>query len=116
MDNYYDNPMLFINQEIELWLCQEEDFWTCDHNIRVLMYIQHTIDWDNFLYVNRNEVCRALRLSQLDFLRAIKMLQKKNLIFPIRKSSGSYIFKLNEEYGFLDYVDNMFPTDEENTK
>ena len=67
---------------------------------RVLLYLMSRLDFDNFIYVTQTEIADYLDIKKPNVSRAMKLLERKELILRGPKLGHSHAWRLNPDYGY----------------
>ena len=67
---------------------------------RVLLYLMSRLDFDNFIYVTQAEIAAFLGMKKPNVSRAMKLLERKELILRGPKLGHSHAWRLNPDYGY----------------
>lgn len=72
---------------------------------RVLLYLMSRLDFDNFIYVTQAEIAEYLGMQKSHVSRAMKLLERKELILRGPKLGHSHAWRLNPDYGYKGDLD-----------
>jgi hypothetical protein len=72
---------------------------------RVLLYLMLRLYLDNFIYVTQAEVADYLDMKKPNVSRAMKLLERKELILRGPKLGHSHAWRLNPDYGYKGDLD-----------
>lgn len=67
---------------------------------RVFLYLLSRLDFDNFIYVTQAEIADFLGMQKPHVSRAIKFLERKEMILRGPKLGHSHAWRLNPNYGY----------------
>ena len=93
------------NQEAMRILAKDKDIKGETH--RVLWYIGGILDFENWVHISITEIAKELEMSQPNVSRAIKLLEKKEVILRGPKVGRSHTFMLNPYFGWKGKVKNL---------
>ena len=74
---------------------------------RVLFFICARLDFENWVHISINEVAKELEMHRQNVSKAIKLLEKKEIILKGPKIARSYTFMLNPDFGWKGKVENL---------
>ena len=74
---------------------------------RVLLFVCARLDFENWVQVTLKEIADELGIYKPDVSKAIKALEKKEIILRGPKFGRSYAFRLNPHYGWKGKVTNL---------
>ncbi len=93
------------NQEAMRILAKDKDIKGETH--RVLWYIGGILDFENWVHISITEIAEELELHRQNVSRAIKLLEKKEIILRGPKVGRSHTFMLNPYFGWKGKVKNL---------
>lgn len=67
---------------------------------RVFMYLFSKLDFDNYIQVPQIEIAESLGMHKQHVSRAIKTLERKEILLEGPKQGRSKFWRLNPEYGY----------------
>jgi hypothetical protein len=94
----YGRRWFAVSQEPMAMLAADKDMTMEPY--RVLLYLMSRLDFDNFIYVTQTEIADFLGMKKPHVSRAIKLLERKELILRGPKLGHSHAWRLNPDYGF----------------
>ena len=103
--NPYRKGWVMNSQEAMIILAKDKDIKGETH--RVLWFIGGILDFENWVQLSVTEIAEELELKQPNVSRAIKLLEKKEIIIRGPKVGRSYAFMLNPHFGWKGKVKNL---------
>jgi DNA-binding transcriptional regulator GbsR (MarR family) len=103
--NPYSKGWVMNSQEAMVILAKDKDIKGETH--RVLWFIGGILDFENWVQLSVSEIAEELELKQPNVSRAIKLLEKKEIIIRGPKVGRCYAFMLNPEFGWKGKVKNL---------
>jgi DNA-binding MarR family transcriptional regulator len=103
--NPYSKGWVMNSQEAMVILAKDKDIKGEAH--RVLWFIGGILDFENWVQLSVSEIAEELELKQPNVSRAIKLLEKKEIIIRGPKVGRCYAFMLNPEFGWKGKVKNL---------
>ena len=93
------------NQEALLALAKDKEI--PGEAFRILMFLLHRLDFENYIQVAQKEISETLKINKVNVSRAIKLLCDKGILLRGPKVGRSYCFRLNPYYGWKGRVKNL---------
>ena len=93
------------NQEAMRILAKDKEIKGETH--RVLWFIGGILDFENWVHISVTEIAEELEMKRPNVSRAIKLLEKKEVILRGPKVGRSYGFMLNPYFGWKGKVKNL---------
>ena len=103
--NPYAKGWVMNSQEAMVILAKDKDIKGETH--RVLWFIGGILDFENWVQISVTEIAEELELKRPNVSRAIKLLEKKEIIIRGPKVGRSHAFMLNPEFGWKGKVKNL---------
>ena len=103
--NPYSKGWVMNNQEAMRILAKDKDIKAETH--RVLWFIGGILDFENWVYISITEIAQELNMQRSSVSKAIKLLEKKEVILRGPKVGRSHTFMLNPEFGWKGKVKNL---------
>ena len=103
--NPYGKGWVMNSQEAMISLAKDKDIKGETH--RVLWFIGGILDFENWVQISVTEIGKELDLKQQSVSRAMKVLEKKEIILRGPKVGRSYAFRLNPYFGWKGRVKNL---------
>ena len=103
--NPYSKGWVMNSQEAMVILAKDKEIKGETH--RVLWFIGGILDFENWVQLSISEIAEELELKQPNVSRAIKLLEKKEIIIRGPKVGRCYAFMLNPEFGWKGKVKNL---------
>jgi hypothetical protein len=75
--------------------------------LRVFLYLNARLDFENLIVVPQNEVATALSMKRTAITRAVKVLTDKQIILRGPKVGSVSSYRLNPHYGWKGKVQNL---------
>lgn len=94
----YGRSWMVIAQEAFAYMAMDKDLTLEPKN--VLMYLFGRLDFENFIQIPQVEIANDLGMKKQSVLRAIKLLEKKEIIMRGPKVGRSSCWRLNPRYGY----------------
>lgn len=104
-NNPYSKGWVMNSQEAMVILAKDKEIKGEAH--RVLWFIGGILDFENWVQLSVSEIAEELELKQPNVSRAIKLLEKKEIIIRGPKVGRCYAFMLNPEFGWKGKVKNL---------
>ena len=93
------------NQEAMRILAKDKDIKGETH--RVLWFIGGILDFENWVHISITEIAQELEMQRQNVSKAIKLLEKKEIILRGPKVGRSHTFMLNPYFGWKGKVKNL---------
>ena len=93
------------NQEAMIILAKDKDIKGETH--RVLWFIGGILDFENWIHISIVDIAKELEMQPQNVSRAIKLLEKKEIILRGSKVGRCYGFMLNPYFGWKGKVKNL---------
>ena len=103
--NPYSQGWVMNNQEAMRILARDKDIKAETH--RVLWFIGGILDFENWVHISITEIAKELNMQRSSVSKAIKLLEKKEVILRGPKVGRSHTFMLNPEFGWKGKVKNL---------
>lgn len=103
--NPYNKGWVMNSQEAMVILAKDKEIKGETH--RVLWFIGGILDFENWVQLSVSEIAKELELKRPNVSRAIKLLEKKEIIIRGPKVGRCYAFMLNPEFGWKGKVKNL---------
>ena len=103
--NPYGKGWVMNSQEAAVLLAKDKDIKGETH--RVLWFIIGILDFENWVQLSVTEIAKELKMHRPDVSRAMKILEKKEIILRGPKVGRSYAFMLNPDFGWKGKVKNL---------
>ncbi len=103
--NPYSQGWVMNSQEGMRILAKDKDIKAETH--RVLWFIGGILDFENWVYISITEIAQELNMQRSSVSKAIKLLEKKEVILRGPKVGRSHTFMLNPEFGWKGKVKNL---------
>ncbi len=103
--NPYTRGWTMNSQEASVLLAKDKEIKGETH--RVLRFIEGILDFENWIYVSITEIAKELEMHRQDVSKAIKVLQKKEIILRGPKIGRSHTFMLNPDFAWKGKVKNL---------
>jgi DNA-binding transcriptional ArsR family regulator len=103
--NPYSKGWVMNSQEAMIILAKDKEIKGETH--RVLWFIGGILDFENWVQLSVSEIAEELELKRPNVSRAIKLLEKKEIIIRGPKVGRCYAFMLNPEFGWKGKVKNL---------
>jgi DNA-binding transcriptional ArsR family regulator len=103
--NPYSKGWVMNSQEALEIVAKDKDIK--GETYRVLFFICARLDFENWVQLSVSEIAEELELKQPNVSRAIKLLEKKEIIIRGPKVGRSYAFRLNPYFGWKGKVKNL---------
>ena len=103
--NPYSKGWVMNSQEAMVILAKDKEIKGEAH--RVLWFIGGILDFENWVQLSVSEIAEELELKRPNVSRAIKLLEKKEIIIRGPKVGRCYAFMLNPEFGWKGKVKNL---------
>lgn len=103
--NPYNKGWVMNSQEAMVILAKDKEIKGETH--RVLWFIGGILDFENWVQLSVSEIAEELELKRPNVSRAIKLLEKKEIIIRGPKVGRCYAFMLNPEFGWKGKVKNL---------
>ena len=103
--NPYGKGWVMNSQEALEIIAKDKDIK--GETYRVLFFICARLDFENWVQLSVTEIGKELGMHQPDVSKAMKVLEKKEIIFRGPKVGRSYAFRLNPDYGWKGKVINL---------
>lgn len=71
-----------------------------DEGNRVVWALLAKLDFENWIQINQAELAKAINLDRSNFNRAMKLIEKKGLVFRGPRVGKSVTFRLNPNFGW----------------
>lgn len=68
--------------------------------LRVFIYMAGRLDFENYIRIQQIEIAEALRMQKPNVSRAVKMLERKNILLRGPKVGQSYSWRMNPNFGY----------------
>lgn len=94
----YARRWFVVSQDPMAMLAADKEMTLEPH--RVLLYLMSRLDFDNFIYVTQTEIADYLDIKKPNVSRAMKLLERKELILRGPKLGHSHAWRLNPNYGY----------------
>jgi DNA-binding transcriptional ArsR family regulator len=103
--NPYSKGWVMNSQEALEIVAKDKDIK--GETYRVLFFICARLDFENWVQLSVSEIAEELELKRPNVSRAIKLLEKKEIIIRGPKVGRSYAFRLNPYFGWKGKVKNL---------
>ena len=103
--NPYSQGWVMNSQEGMRILAKDKDIKAETH--RVLWFIGGILDFENWVHISITEIAQELDMQRSSVSRAIKLLEKKEIILRGPKVGRSHTFMLNPYFGWKGKVKNL---------
>ena len=103
--NPYSQGWVMNNQEAMRKLAKDKEIKAETH--RVLWFIGGILDFENWVHISITEIAEELNMQRSSVSKAIKLLEKKEVILRGPKVGRSHSFMLNPEFGWKGKVKNL---------
>lgn len=87
-----------MNLDANLTLARDKDLRLIHH--RIIQYLVGLLDFDNYVNVEVAAISSDLGIDLSDTYKAIKLLEKKEVILPGPKLRGFHSYRFNPFYGY----------------
>ena len=67
---------------------------------RVFFYMAGRLDFENYIRIQQTEIMEALNLDKSNVSKAVKILEKKNILLRGPKVGQSYSWRMNPNFGY----------------
>lgn len=94
----YGWSWMVIAQEAFAYMAMDKDLTLEPKN--VLMYLFGKLDFENFIQIPQVEIANDLGMNKQHVNRAIKLLEKKEILIRGPKVGRSSCWRLNPKYGY----------------
>lgn len=96
--NPYGKGWIMNSQEALEIVAKDKDIK--GETFRVLFFVCARLDFENWVQISGTEIANELGMNKQNVLRALKLLEAKELILRGPKVGRSYAFMLNPEFGW----------------
>ena len=103
--NPYSTGWVMNSQEALEIIAKDKEITGGIH--RVLWFIVARLDFENWIQISQQEICKELEIKKQHVSSAIKLLEKKEIILRGPKVGRSYAFRLNPYFGWKGDVKNL---------
>ena len=103
--NPYGKGWVMNSQDAAVLLAKDRDIKGETH--RVLWFVIGILDFENWVQISATEIGKELNLKQQSVSRAIKVLERKEIILRGPKAGRFYTFMLNPDFGWKGKVKNL---------
>ncbi len=104
-ENPYSRGWIMNSQEAAILVAKDRDIKGETH--RVLWFLIGILDFENWIQLSATEMGKELNMHRQDISKAIKVLERKEIILRGSKIGRSYSFMLNPEFGWKGKVKNL---------
>ena len=94
----YARRWFVVSQDPMAMLAADKEMTLEPH--RVLLYLMSRLDFDNYIYVTQADIAEFLGIKKPNVSRAIKLLERKEIILRGPKLGNSHGWRLNPDYGY----------------
>ena len=94
----YGRRWFVVSQDPMAMLAADKEMTLEPH--KVWLYLMSRLDFDNFIYVAQTEIADRLGMKKPNVSRAMKLLERKELILRGPKLGHSHAWRLNPDYGY----------------
>ncbi len=103
--NPYSTGWVMNSQEALEVIAKDKEITGGTH--RVLWFIVARLDFENWIQISQQEICKELEMKKQNVSSAIKLLEQKEIILRGPKVGRSYAFRLNPHFGWKGDVKNL---------
>ena len=103
--NPYSTGWVMNSQEALEVIAKDKEITGGVH--RVLWFIVARLDFENWIQISQQEICKELEIKKQHVSSAIKLLEQKEIILRGPKVGRSYAFRLNPHFGWKGDVRNL---------
>ena len=103
--NPYSTGWVMNSQEALEIIAKDKEITGGVH--RVLWFIVARLDFENWIQISQQEICKELEIKKQHVSSAIKLLEQKEIILRGPKVGRSYAFRLNPYFGWKGDVKNL---------
>ena len=103
--NPYSTGWVMNSQEALEIIAKDKEITGGVH--RVLWFIVARLDFENWIQISQQEICKELEIKKQHVSSAIKLLEQKEIILRGTKVGRSYAFRLNPYFGWKGDVKNL---------
>ncbi len=103
--NPYSTGWVMNSQEALEIIAKDKEITGRIH--RVLWFIVARLDFENWIQISQQEICKELEIKKQHVSSAIKLLEQKEIILRGPKVGRSYAFRLNPYFGWKGNVTNL---------
>lgn len=103
--NPYAGGWIMNSQEALEILASDKDLK--GETYRVLLFLLSRLDFENWIQITQTEIAEKLGMHKQDVNKAIKLLEKKEIVLKGKKIGRSYAFRLNPYFGWKGKVKNL---------
>ena len=103
--NPYSTGWVMNSQEALEIIAKDKEITGGVH--RVLWFIVARLDFENWIQISQQEICKELEIKKQHVSSAIKVLEQKEIILRGPKVGRSYAFRLNPYFGWKGDVKNL---------
>ena len=103
--NPYSTGWVMNSQEALEIIAKDKEITGRIH--RVLWFIVSRLDFQNWIQLSQQEICKELGMKKQHVSSAVKLLEQKEIILRGPKVGRSYAFRLNPYFGWKGNVKNL---------
>ena len=101
----YGRRWVQINQDAMEILAADKDM--DGFTLRVFIYLNSRLDFENYIRVPQKEMVEFFKKPKQNINRAVKKLERKNVIIAGPKVDRSSVWRLNPHYGWKGKIVNL---------
>jgi len=103
--NPYSKGWIMGSQEALKLLATDTEL--TGESYKVLLYLLAILDFENWIQIPQKQIAEDLKMQKQRISRAIKKLERKEIILRGDKIGRSFCFRLNSYYGWKGKVKNL---------